>query len=479
MCRYIYKQTTKKRKKKRNKINEKSFLLLLIQGFSTSRSTRETDKAARPGNTIITVTTTSDTSTTSQPLGDSTVLSSIENTGRTSEDDMHEQRANYLRQACEKSRITEPLVSSQGMNSGKLDKNFFVDEGRHLVYCAVPKVGSSVWKRVFRILNNLEPRGSLFRQSGLLAHVHTEDLTFYNKGSQWKRKMLRSSLKFLFVRDPFARLFSAYIDKIFLPFGFGQAAQIVNERGQNSFDLFSPFSQNSESDEKCRMAIPTFATIVHEAVSDPRSVLQYNPHFVPIYRQCKPCTTHFNIVGKMESFLQDTEYILRKVGLTLDEIAEDRSTFDTRNDLNIMSEIAQRTLSSPVWKQLHDPICRPARHQILRRMWTVFKVRGLVSAELPFPPNIPLSGEVTLRALLRAIQTSYQASGDKEKRRQQRDAAMMEAFRSVPIADLAKLGAIFKTDCELFGYDCSLTRFDHTQNGANVSSDYSYFRDWQ
>lgn len=181
----------------------------------------------------------------------------------------------------------------------------------------------------------------------------------------------------------------------------------------------------------------------------------------------------------MESFLQDTEYILRKVGLTLDEIAEDRSTFDTRNDLNIMSEIAQRTLSSPVWKQLHDPICRPARHQILRRMWTVFKVRGLVSAELPFPPNIPLSGEVTLRALLRAIQTSYQASGDKEKRRQQRDAAMMEAFRSVPIADLAKLGAIFKTDCELFGYDCSLTRFDPTQNGANVSSGYSYFRDWQ
>ena len=112
-------------------------------------------------------------------------------------------------------------------------------------------------------------------------------------------------------------------------------------------------------------------------------------------------------------------------------------------------------------------------------MWTVFKVRGLLSAEVPFPLTELQSGQATVHVLLLAIKNGYNVSDNKEKRKQQRDAAMMEAFRSLPTADLVQLQTFVQPDCELFDYDCTLARFDHTENGASVHSNYSYFKDWQ
>ena len=52
---------------------------------------------------------------------------------------------------------------------------------------------------------------------------------------------------------------------------------------------------------------------------------------------------------------------------------------------------------------------------------------------------------------------AYSVPRTREERRQQREEAMIQAFRAVPVSTLEELSTAFRTDCELFGYSCNVT----------------------
>ncbi|XP_076467593.1 carbohydrate sulfotransferase 12-like [Babylonia areolata] len=391
------------------------------------------------------------------------------------DDTIYEARVKHVKDACKVLMTAggHNTVSPLGLPTKEAGTGFFVSSVHKLVYCSVEKVGSSFWKRAFRVLNSVEPPKSLFRQSGLTSHVDNENITFENKSTQWQQNQLDSSLKFLFVRDPFSRTFSGYMDKIFLPF-FQTYVQISQKTGSMKDSHFN----RVENMTQCELKIPTFAQFIQSEVSKNVSYFfTFEGHFRPIHTHCNPCAVSFDIVGKMESFRQDTEYILSKAGLSLSDVAGDPNTFEARSDLSIMSDIAWRTLISPVWRQTEeDPSCRPVRHELLRRLWTTFQVRGLLSASVWYPLGAEQSAEATLPDLLLAIKDGYDASGDRRQRLQQREAAMIEAFRSVPVDHLKRLQAIHRVDCVLFDYDCSLDRFLHASDRL---PDHAFFKNWQ
>ncbi|RUS91637.1 hypothetical protein EGW08_000610, partial [Elysia chlorotica] len=87
-----------------------------------------------------------------------------------------------------------------------------------MLYCVVPKAGCTFWKRIFRSFETkTNPRKEdVFNISR--ASVH--DALDGGKGSiysLWRHGMDRFPTRLLVTRDPYSRLISTYLDKIYLP----------------------------------------------------------------------------------------------------------------------------------------------------------------------------------------------------------------------------------------------------------------------
>uniref|UniRef100_A0A4W3IEP8 Carbohydrate sulfotransferase n=1 Tax=Callorhinchus milii TaxID=7868 RepID=A0A4W3IEP8_CALMI len=187
--------------------------------------------------------------------------------------------------------------------------NFIVIDKLKLIYCFVPKVACTQWKRVLYVLNeNLEHQApeSLNRD-----FIHD----FYKDPKSKKKNLtaifsteLKDYKKFLFVRDPFVRLISAFRDKIesrdeiFYHF----ALIILKKYGNISLVPASP--------EKARQAgvKPTFTQFI-EYLLDPQTENQFpfDDHWRQMYRLCHPCHIKYDFIGKLETLDEDTAYLLQ------------------------------------------------------------------------------------------------------------------------------------------------------------------------
>lgn len=95
-------------------------------------------------------------------------------------------------------------------------ERLIVDEKRKLIYCPIPKAGSSNWKRIFVKL--LIPE---FEETNLLNirnvhHIELPKLSSLSPNQQ--AKYLKTFDKFVWVRHPFERILSAFQNKLERPF---------------------------------------------------------------------------------------------------------------------------------------------------------------------------------------------------------------------------------------------------------------------
>lgn len=125
---------------------------------------------------------------------------------------------------------------------------------------------------------------------------------------------LASSLSFLFVRDPFERLVSAYRNKLEggkHPYYKGLRTKIMKKyrkptaMGSNGAGSYSSGSKSS----------PSFNEFVNYVIGQFEERSKFDEHWAPIYSFCSPCSINFTIIGKVETFGRDSEFIIREVGL--------------------------------------------------------------------------------------------------------------------------------------------------------------------
>lgn len=126
---------------------------------------------------------------------------------------------------------------------------------------------------------------------------------------------LRSYLKFMFVRDPFERLVSAYRNKFTRSYNTAfhkrYGTKIVRRHRVDP----QPEALQSGGDV-------TFQEFVYYLV-DPRTQLEepFNEHWERAHTLCHPCLIHYHVVGKYESLTRDSRYVLKLAG------AEDQVEF--------------------------------------------------------------------------------------------------------------------------------------------------------
>lgn len=212
---------------------------------------------------------------------------------------IYKHRQSVVKFVCERNNYTNiPYKLDK-----KLSAQLYVEHSHRFIYCEVPKVGCSNWKRIILLLN---PSLRLTVRDLKHYDIHTSPLlrklSSYSPASQ--KKFLANYTKIMFVRDPFERIVSAYRDKFL----------------HDDDKYYSNFYANLI---RKRLAINVNST---EYITFPefvRFIVQENPyyrdtHWKPMFQLCDPCNIQYDIIGKIESITRDADFVLKTIGAPKD-----------------------------------------------------------------------------------------------------------------------------------------------------------------
>ncbi|XP_069938020.1 carbohydrate sulfotransferase 11-like [Cherax quadricarinatus] len=120
-----------------------------------------------------------------------------------------------------------------------------------------------------------------------------------------KRK-LNTYIKFLIVRHPYQRLLSAYRDKLE---GTGEEFYIKNY----AYDIAKTYRQDGGDTNISKPGNGlTFSEFVSYVSDRPKD--GFDEHWRPYTQLCFPCDIHYDVIGKYETLVKDSEYFLRLIG---------------------------------------------------------------------------------------------------------------------------------------------------------------------
>ncbi|AWP11520.1 putative carbohydrate sulfotransferase 12-like [Scophthalmus maximus] len=207
---------------------------------------------------------------------------------------VQEQRKQQLNEICsdDKEALSEGKRSVDDMSDKELE-NLLVDDTHGIIYCYIPKVACTNWKRVMFVLN----------QSELI-------LTLPNSFPRTEmRAKLKHYTKFLFVRDPFVRIISAYRNK------FHQSNELFyHDYARDILHLYGNQSDPPHTvDEAFALGVrPSFQNFIQYLV-DPQTEKDqpFEPHWRQIHRLCHPCHIQYDFIDHQETLHEEAEQLLK------------------------------------------------------------------------------------------------------------------------------------------------------------------------
>ncbi|XP_017661606.1 PREDICTED: carbohydrate sulfotransferase 9-like isoform X1 [Lepidothrix coronata] len=184
----------------------------------------------------------------------------------------------------------------------KLDSHvanqLFVEHKHKFIYCEVPKVGCSNWKRTIFLL-----QADLNAEASEIEHDHIHQTSLIKKLVSYppaiQKEFLNNYTKVMFTRHPLERLVSAYRDKLLHSEPF-YSITVANE-------IRAMFRKNKNSSEKV-----SFQEFVNFIIAKQPNTLDI--HWKPMFLLCDPCNIHYDILGKYETLALDSEHVLKVIG---------------------------------------------------------------------------------------------------------------------------------------------------------------------
>nr|XP_056720157.1 carbohydrate sulfotransferase 14 [Euleptes europaea] len=174
-------------------------------------------------------------------------------------------------------------------------KHILVSDKHRFLYCYVPKVACSNWKRILKVLD-----GVLENVDVKLKMDHKRDLVFLSDLKPEEiRYRLKHYFKFIFVRDPMERLLSAYRNK------FGEIKDYQLKYGVEIVKRYRKNPGKTTGDDV------TFSEFLRYLLDE--DVEKMNEHWMPIYNLCQPCAVRYDFIGSYERLNEDASYVLERV----------------------------------------------------------------------------------------------------------------------------------------------------------------------
>ena len=334
------------------------------------------------------------------------------------------QLAEEVRHACASERVVSNTPSLL----------HYIHDDRTL-YCPVEKVGTTFWRRIVYIFSSKNPDYKFpFDVPEEFAHIRVKR----EFSRHIKSPLSRTAFSFLFVRNPFSRLLSAYIDKIVAPnpyywrqFG-NLAIKRYRQRGSGSYLAGHSI---------------TFSEFIKLAIDSESTSLYSDPHIKGILSSCNPCLLNYSFIGRMETFKDDALYVLKKL--------------NTNQDIVKSIEKEWEELSIEAAIKFNIEYCFNSKKEImnyvtwehaLQRLWLHLQMRGIISKKLKLYHPEKNINTLNAKEFVELAVEANKASNNLELKTQKLE-VQREAFASVHISDLERFVKAFRKDFELFGYD--------------------------
>jgi len=301
----------------------------------------------------------------------------------------------------------------------------------HTCLCKVPKCGITFWTTAILTMTNkvnYEEFQHLDRQQ--ISFLHDPSTMF----SRYKPEV-DDSLVF-FARNPWKRLYSAYIDKIY--------------RLQLDFIPIIREILKKNKAEYCG-EVPSFQEFLDSIVSNNHFLINNN-HWKPIKNLCNVCMHNYTYMIKMETFVPDSMYLLDKI-----------MTNNTPKKQAIMSLLLDDFSTNSVRQMARQFTYEGGRLQnnctsfldVMTRLWISLQTQGFISENIPFNSNlftgVSFKDIVQIEEIFLSASNSFVLS--ESKRKEQKRKYFRQAYSNIKLATLYAIRNIYEDDFRLFGYD--------------------------
>ncbi|KAM9310889.1 carbohydrate sulfotransferase 11 isoform 1-T1 [Gastrophryne carolinensis] len=188
-------------------------------------------------------------------------------------------------------------------------KHLVVDEYHEMIYCYVPKVACTNWKRVMMVLTGKGKYSDPMEIPANVAHVSSNLKTLNQYSIPEINHRLKNFMKFLFVREPFERLVSAYRNKFTQKYNTSfhkrYGTKIIRRQRKNA----TQEALLNGSDVKFEEFV-AYLIDPHTQKEEP-----FNEHWQTVFSLCHPCHIHYDLIGKYETLEEDSNYVLNLAGV--------------------------------------------------------------------------------------------------------------------------------------------------------------------
>ncbi|XP_067668304.1 carbohydrate sulfotransferase 9-like [Haliotis asinina] len=337
---------------------------------------------------------------------------------------------------------------------------FHVDPKRETMYCGTAKCGSTFWRRMFDVMTGNDPditspfEISYGYANPLLLQTilkKTENITIVSD-------ILRKYFRFVFSREPYGRLFSAYMNKC-----FGVEKHYWMTVGRE----IKQRSPNQSLRSKACGHDVTFAEFVKYVINESNNNnTMMDEHFAPQNTLCGLCNIPYDVIGTMETFTDDTQYILRKMGFYGRDFHFKNFEEEITGDF-----IADEITRTYIFRD--DVTSCMTFPDSLKRLWRLFQIYGILSTKDNYPFSRWESETLTILNLTETI-LQYRSRGRPAPSHNKHD-AMLQAYRTLSHADLQSLRSLFEDDFRMFGYESEPADIFSMTPVKRNHTDFDYF----
>ena len=325
-------------------------------------------------------------------------------------------RIQHLRNACDGKFVFTSRVAVWG------SRRFYFSKEYNFIYCKVPKAGSTFWIQLFNILET--GPNAVQRMLGKSRYwMHHEGRPTV---LPFKSEKLRQTISVLVSRNPYTRLFSAFIDIVYM----------------------TPMKLYAKKDGCVDI---TFREFLNSIVEDVRTGRPLNRHWAPIYSICLPCILRIFALVKLESFSSDVEFTLKRLGVDGDKYKTitDKLRRD-RFDITIIPRYVNEFIS----KRWTADGCRN-KTKLSKGIWATLQMQGLIKDTVGFPNYVidtdveAGNGTFLIKTILKTVKEHPLTS---EQSKLQRRRALIKAYAGISKSTINEIKRIFKPDFILFEY---------------------------
>jgi len=230
--------------------------------------------------------------------------------------------------------------------SARLDyRHLLVNDKSGVLFCVLPKVASTNWKRTFLGIDEKHKNKNLATISGSNIHRMMAGPNLNDRKLRTKT-ILKDFYKFMFVRHPFERLASCYRDK-FVNFDKTgkESPYYMLTYGSQILGLYRKGLSMAEIKRGFGVTFSEFARwLIEKRVK--------NEHWDPMFDICHPCLINYDFIGDMSSLRKDAGEALSHIGLT------DASNFEHKMSQTVIQgfKISSRDLAKQLFAELDNKL---------------------------------------------------------------------------------------------------------------------------